>query len=79
MVEVRTIVPLGARFTTYHKMIPNTTEKTAKLHEIRMICLKPLPSTMAVKSGITINEEISKTPTNLIAAMTVIHPITMKK
>jgi hypothetical protein len=72
MVEIRTIVPLDARFTTYDKMIPNTTEKIAILHEIRMVCLKPLPSTMAVKLGITINEEISKTPTNLIDAMTVI-------
>lgn len=79
MVEVRTIVPLGARFATYDKMIPNTTETIAKLLEIRMVCLKPLPSTMAVKLGITINEEISRTPTNLIDAMTVIHAITMKK
>jgi hypothetical protein len=55
LVEVRTIFPLVVRFATYDKMIPNTTEKIGRLHEIRMVCLKPLLGKGAVKLGITTN------------------------
>ena len=59
--------------------MPNTTEKTEIAHEINIVFLNPLPSKSAVMFGITINEEINKTPTSLIEAIMVILASTINK
>lgn len=53
-------------------IIPNTTENTDIAHEISIVFLNPLPNINAVMFGITISEEISKTPTSRIDAIMVI-------
>lgn len=58
-------------------IIPNTTENTDIAHEIKIVFLNPLPNINAVIFGITINEEISKTPTSLMDAIMVILARTM--
>ena len=60
-------------------IIPNTTENTDIAHEIKIVFLNPLPNINAVIFGITINEEISKTPTSLMDAIMVILARTMNK
>jgi hypothetical protein len=59
----RTIVPPGARFAMYEITIPTNTEETAIIIDIIAVFLNPFPNIMAVMFGITINDEISKTPT----------------
>ena len=77
--EIRTIVPLGAEFSIYDNTIPDTTETIDMNTEIKAVLLKPVPNIMAVIFGITISEEISKIPTNLIEAITVTLARTMKR
>ena len=77
--EIRTIVPLGAEFNIYDNTIPDTTETIDMNTEINAVLLKPVPNIMAVIFGITISEEISKIPTNLIEAITVTLARTMKR
>jgi hypothetical protein len=77
--ESRTIVPLGAEFSIYDNTIPDTTETIDMKTEINAVLLKPVPNIMAVIFGITISEEISKIPTNLIEAITVTLARTMKR
>lgn len=77
--EIRTIVPLGAEFSIYDNTIPDTTETIDMNTEINTVLLKPVPNIMAVMFGITISEEISKIPTNLIEAITVTLARTMKR
>jgi hypothetical protein len=60
---VRTIVPPGARFATYEITIPINTDETAIIIDINAVFLNPFPNIIAVTFGITINEEISRTPT----------------
>lgn len=59
--------------------IPNTTENTDIAQEINTVFLNPLPSISAVIFGITISDEISKTPTSLIDAIMVMLARTMNK
>ena len=68
---VRTIVPPGARFATYEITIPITTDETAIIIDINAVFLNPFPNIIAVMFGITINEEISRTPTKRSDAITV--------
>lgn len=55
----------------YDEVMPQMTETTDTITEIRAVLLNPLPSIIAVMLGITISDEISKIPTNLIEAITV--------
>ena len=59
--------------------IPNTTENTDIAQEINIVFLNPLPNISAVIFGITISEEISKTPTSLIEAIMVMLARIMNK
>ena len=59
--------------------IPNTTENTDVAQERNMVFLNPLPNISAVIFGITISDEISKTPTSLIEAIMVILARIMNK
>lgn len=59
--------------------IPNTTENTDIAQERNMVFLNPLPNISAVIFGITISDEISKTPTSLIEAIMVILARIMNK
>lgn len=70
-IEISTIVPLGAELNMYDEVMPQMTETTDTITEIRAVLLNPLPSIIAVMLGITISDEISKIPTNLIEAITV--------
>src|ERR671915_1083460 len=70
-IEINTIVPLGAELNKYDEVMPKMTETTDTTTEIRAVLLNPLPSIIAVMLGITISDEISKIPTNLIEAITV--------
>lgn len=70
-IEISTIVPLGAELKMYDEVMPQMTETTDTTTEIRAVLLNPLPSIIAVMLGITISDEISKIPTNLIEAITV--------
>lgn len=70
-IEINTIVPLGAELKMYDEVMPQMTETTDTTTEIRAVLLNPLPSIIAVMLGITISDEISKIPTNLIEAITV--------
>ena len=59
-----TIVPPGAKFIRYEVTIPPITDNIAMMMDINAVFLKPLPNIIAVIFGITINDEISKTPTS---------------
>jgi hypothetical protein len=58
--------------------MPDTTEIIEMKTEISEVLLKPAPNIIAVILGITISEEISRIPTNLIEAITVKLARTMK-
>ena len=77
--EIITIVPPGAKFITYDINIPPITDMIAIKIDINKVFLNPFPSIIAVIFGITINEEISKTPTNLTEAITVRPASTIKR
>lgn len=77
--EIIAIVPLGAELTRYDRNMPITTEVIEMSIEISTVFLNPVPNIMAVIFGITISEEMSKTPTNLMEAITVKLASTMKK
>ena len=66
-----TIVPPGAKFIMYEVTIPPITDKTAMIMEINAVFLNPFPNVIAVIFGITISDEISKTPTNRNEVITV--------
>jgi hypothetical protein len=63
----------------YDRNIPLTTDVTEMRIEISRVLLNPAPNIMAVILGITVNEEMSKIPTNLMDAITVKLARTMKK
>lgn len=77
--EIIAIVPLGAELTMYDRNMPITTEVIEMSIETSTVFLNPVPNIMAVIFGITISEEMSKTPTNLMEAITVKLARTMKK
>ena len=66
-----TIVPPGAKFIMYEVIIPPITDKTAMIMEINAVFLNPFPNVIAVMFGITINDEISRTPTSRNEVITV--------
>ena len=70
--EIMTIVPPGAKFISYEITIPPITHTTEVKIDINKVFLKPFPNIIEVIFGITINEEISKTPTSRTDAITVI-------
>lgn len=78
-IEISAIVPLGAELSVYDRKIPLTTDVTEMRIEISSVLLNPAPNIMAVILGITVNEEMSKIPTNLMDAITVKLARTMKK
>ena len=78
-IEISAIVPLGAELSAYDRNIPLTTDVTEMRIEISSVLLNPAPNIMAVILGITVNEEMSKIPTNLMDAITVKLARTMKK
>ena len=77
-IETMTIVPPGAKLRMYDIIIPDSPENTATKADINAVFLNPFPNIMAVILGITINDEISNTPTNRIDVITVILASTMK-
>lgn len=77
--EISTIVPLGAELSMYDRVIPSITEIIDMSTEISTVLLNPFPIIIAVILGITISEEMSKIPTNLIEAITVKLARTMKR
>ena len=77
--EIMTIVPPGAKFITYDITIPPITDRAAVKIDINNVFLNPLPNIIAVIFGITINEEISKTPTSRTEVITVTLASTMKR
>jgi hypothetical protein len=79
IIEIRTIIPPGATFSTYDDIMPTTAENTAKLIESIAVCLKPLENRIAVTFGTTIREEVSKIPTSCIELTTAIAAITTKR
>ena len=79
IIEIRTIIPPGATFSTYEDNIPTIAENTAKLIESIAVCLKPLENNIAVTFGTTISDEVSKIPTSCIELTTVIAAITTKR
>ena len=74
-----TIVPPGAKFIPYDINIPLITDMTAIEIDINKVFLNPFPNIIAVIFGITINEEISKIPTNLTEVITVTLASTIKR
>lgn len=70
-IDKMTMVPPGAKLNTYEITIPPSTEKTAIETEISAVFLNPFPNVIAEIFGITINEDISSTPTRRTEAMTV--------
>jgi hypothetical protein len=58
------MIPPGAKFIMYDITIPPNTDKTAIIIDINAVFLNPLPNIIAVMFGITINEDISSTPTS---------------
>ena len=58
-----TIVPPGAKSKTKEVTIPPMTDTAAIEIDINIVFLKPFPSIIALIFGITINEEIRRTPT----------------
>jgi hypothetical protein len=63
----------------YEITIPAITDKTAIIIDINAVFLNPFPNITAVILGITISDEISKTPTNLNEVITVTLASTMKR
>lgn len=78
-IEISAIVPLGAELSAYDRNMPLTTDVIEMSTEINRVLLNPVPNIMAVILGITVNEEMSKIPTNLMDAITVRLARTMKK
>jgi hypothetical protein len=78
-IEISAIVPLGAELSKYDRNIPLTTDADEMRIEISRVFLNPAPNIMAVILGITVKEEMSKIPTNLMDAITVKLARTMKK
>ena len=78
-IDIRTIVPPGDKLVTYDIVIPDKTENTPTKADINAVFLNPFPNIIAVMLGITINEEISSTPTNRIDVITVILARTTKR
>ena len=62
-IEKMTIVPPGAKFIIYDVTMPPKTDETAIIIDIIAVFLNPFPNIIAVMFGITINEDISRTPT----------------
>ena len=62
----------------YEITIPVNTDKMPIETDIIAVFLKPFPNIMAVIFGITINDDISSTPTNRIDVMTTMLAGTMK-
>ena len=63
----------------YDIIIPPITDRTAVKIDINNVFLNPFPNIIAVIFGITINEDISKTPTSRREAITVTLASTMKR
>ena len=63
----------------YEETIPPITDKTAMIMDISAVFLNPFPNVIAVIFGITINDEISKTPTNRNEVITVTLASTYEK
>jgi hypothetical protein len=78
-IEIRTIVPPGDKLRIYDIVIPDNTENTPTKADINAVFLNPFPNIIAVMFGITVNEEISSTPTNRIDVITVILARTTKR
>ena len=57
------MTPPGAKFVMYDTTMPNNTDETAITIDIKAVFLNPFPNIIAVMFGITINEDISSTPT----------------
>ena len=79
IIEIRTIIPPGATFSTYEDKMPTTAEKTAKLIESIAVCLKPLENNIAVTFGTTMSDEVSNIPTSCIEITTAMAAITTKR
>ena len=62
-IEEITIVPPGAKLKINENTIPLITDATAIEIAINVVFLKPFPNIIALMFGITINEEIRRTPT----------------
>jgi hypothetical protein len=65
-----TMVPPGAKFIIYDITIPPNTEDTPTIIDIIIVFLNPFPNIIAVIFGMTINEEIRRTPTRRSEAIT---------
>lgn len=61
--EKMTMVPPGAKFIMYDITMPPNTDETAIIMDINAVFLNPFPNVIAVIFGITINEDINRTPT----------------
>ena len=61
--EKMTMVPPGAKFIMYDITMPPNTDETAIIIDINAVFLNPFPNVIAVIFGITINEDINRTPT----------------
>lgn len=57
------MVPPGAKFIMYDITMPPNTDETAIIIDINAVFLNPFPNVIAVIFGITINEDINRTPT----------------
>jgi hypothetical protein len=79
IIEISTIIPPGATFSTYDDNIPATAENTAKHIESIAVCLKPFENKIAVTLGTTIRDEVSNIPTSCIELTTAIAAITTKR
>ena len=58
-----TMVPPGAKFIKYDVTMPPNTDETAIIIDIIAVFLNPFPNIIAVMFGITINDDINRTPT----------------
>ena len=65
-----TMVTPGAKFITYDITMPPNTDETAIIIDINAVFLNPFPNIIAVMFGITINEDINRTPTKRSDAIT---------
>ena len=79
IIEMSTIIPPGATFSTYDDKMPVMAEKTAKIIESIAVCLKPLENKIEVTFGTTIREDVSNIPTSCIELTTAIAAITTKR
>jgi hypothetical protein len=61
--EKMTMVPPGAKFIMYDITMPPNTDETTIIMDINAVFLNPFPNVIAVIFGITINEDINRTPT----------------